>query len=57
MNIDKPLFKRLIDQSKASDLLSLQVNSLEKNSLQICQKEIESFIKRTQDYIVIVLRK
>jgi hypothetical protein len=32
------------------------VNKLEKNSLQICQKEIDKFIKKQEDYVITVIR-
>ena len=42
MNVDKTSLKRLVEQSKPNEMLVLQVNPLEKNSLQSCQKEIET---------------
>jgi hypothetical protein len=55
MTLDKTALKRQIDQSKPNELLVFTVNKLEKNSLQICQKEIEKFIKKGQDCIIIVI--
>ena len=57
MNLDKNALKRLIEQSKPSDLLILNVNKLEKNSIQICQKEIEKFINKQEDYVIAVFEK
>ena len=57
MNIDKSSLKRLIEQSKPNEILVLQVNPLEKNSLQICQKEIEKFIKKQEDYVITVIKR
>jgi hypothetical protein len=57
MNIDKLSLKRLIEQSKPNEILVLQVNPLEKNSLQICQKEIEKFIKKQEDYVITVIKR
>ena len=57
MNIDKKSVKQLVEQSKPNDILVLQVNPLEKNSLQICQKEIEKFIKKQEDYVITVIKR
>jgi hypothetical protein len=57
MNIDKKSVKKLIEQSKPNDILVLQVNPLEKNSLQMCQKEIEKFIKKQEDYVITVIKR
>ena len=57
MILDKNALKRLIEQVKPSDLFVLSVNKLEKNSLQICQKEIERFIKKSDDYVITVIKK
>ena len=57
MNIDKKSLKQLIEQSKPNDILVLQVNPLEKNSLQMCQKEIEKFIKKQEDYVITVIKR
>lgn len=57
MNLDKNVLIRLIEQSRPHDSLVLTVNKIEKNSLQICQKEIDRFIKKTDDYIIIVIKR
>ena len=57
MNLDKKLLKQLVEQSKPNEILVLQVNPLEKNSLQICQKEIDKFIKKQEDYVITVLKR
>jgi len=57
MNIDKKLLKQLIEQSKPNEILVLSVNSLEKNSLQICQKEIDKFVKKQEDYVITVIMR
>ena len=57
MNVDKTSLKRLVEQSKPSEILVLQVNPLEKNSLQSCQKEIDKFIKKDDDYVITVIRR
>jgi hypothetical protein len=55
--IDKSALKKTIDAAKPSEILAFNVNNLEKNSLQICQKEIEKFIKKREDYVVIVIKR
>jgi len=57
MRIDKSSIKRLIEQSSPSEILILIVNSLEKNSLQSCQKEIGKFIDKSQDYVIMMIKK
>ena len=55
--IDKPTLKKLMEQSKPHEILVLSVNSLEKNSLQMCQKEIERFINKSDDYVITVIKR
>ena len=57
MTIDKSALKWQIDQSRPNELIVLAVNKLEKNSLKICQKEIEKFIDRGHDYIITAIKK
>ena len=57
MNLDKKSLKQLVEQSKPSEIVVLQVNSLEKNSLKICQKEIDKFIKKQEDYVITVIKR
>ena len=57
MNLDKKSLKQLIEQSKPNEIIVLTVNSLEKNSLQICQKEIDKFIKKQEDYVITVIKR
>ena len=57
MNLDKKSLKQLVEQSKPSEILVLSVNSLEKNSLQMCQKEIDKFIKKQEDYVITVIKR
>jgi hypothetical protein len=57
MKIDLNTLKSLISKSKPNDILVLQVNPLEKNSLEICQKEIDKFIKKQEDYVITVIKR
>jgi hypothetical protein len=54
--IDKKVLKKTIDTAKPKEILILTVNKLEKNSLQMCQKEIDKFIKKQEDYVITVIR-
>jgi hypothetical protein len=57
MNLDKKSLKQLVEQSKPNEILVLSVDSLEKNSLQICQKEIDKFVKKQEDYVITVVKR
>lgn len=57
MTPDRNLLKNLIATTKPQDLLVLSVNSLDKNSNKTYQNEIDKFIKKSDDYVVIVIRK
>ena len=57
MNLDKRSLKQLVEQSKPNEILVLQVNPLEKNSLQVCQKEIDKFVKKQEDYVITVIKR
>ncbi len=57
MNLDKNALKRFIEQTRQCDLLVLDVSALEKNSLQMCQKQIEKFINKKDDYVIAVIKR
>jgi hypothetical protein len=57
MKIDRNTLKKLIEQSKPNETLVLTVNSLEKNSLQSCQKEINKFIDKSEDYVIVTIQR
>ncbi len=57
MNLDKPLLKRTIDQTKPQDLLVLTVNKLEKGSVNTNLKTIEKFMNSKDDYVIMVMRR
>jgi Trp operon repressor len=57
MNLDKTLLKRTIDQTKPQDLLVLQMNKLEKGSVNTNLKIIEKFMNSKDDYIIMVMRR
>ena len=55
--INKPKLVSLLTSTKPKDLLVLSVNSLDKNSVKIYQNEIDKFIKKSDDYVVIVFKR
>jgi hypothetical protein len=57
MTPDRNLLKNLIAQAKTTDLLVLSVNSLDKNSYKNYKNEIEKFIKKSDDYVLMLIRK
>jgi hypothetical protein len=57
MNFDKTLLKRTIDQTRPQDLLVLQVNQLDKGSVNTNLKTIEKFINSKDDYVIMVMRR
>ena len=57
MNLDKTLLKRTIDQTRPQDLLVLQMNKLEKGSVNTNLKTIEKFMNSKDDYVIIVMRR
>ena len=57
MTPDRNLLKNLITTTKSYDLLVLSVNSLDKNSVKIYQNEIDKFIKKTDDYVLVAIKK
>ena len=57
MNLDKTLLKRTIDQTRPQDLLVLQVNQLEKGSVNTNLKTIEKFMNSKDDYVIMVMRR
>jgi hypothetical protein len=57
MNYDTNQLKNLIFKAKPQEMLVLSVNKLEKNSLKLCQNEIDKFVKKDQDYVVIAIRR
>jgi hypothetical protein len=54
---DRPKLISLLSSTKPNDLLVLSVNSLDKNSHKNYQNEVTKFIKKSDDYVVIVVRR
>jgi hypothetical protein len=57
MTPDRNLLKNLITTTKNPDLLVLSVNSLDKNSVKTYQNEIDKFIKKSEDYVITVIKR
>ena len=57
MTPDRNLLKNLITTTKSHDLLVLTVNSLDKNSYKNYTNEIEKFIKKSEDYVLVAIKK
>jgi len=54
---DKPKLISLLSSTKPSDLLVLSVNSLDRNSYKNYKIEVDKFIKKSDDYVVIAIRR
>jgi hypothetical protein len=57
MILDKTKLKRTIDTTKTQDLLVLNVNNLEKDSVNTNLKTIEKFMNSRDDYVIIVMKR
>ena len=57
MKTDINQLKSLLSSTKPQNLLVLSVDSLDKNSYKNYQKEIDKFIKKEEDYVVITIKK
>jgi hypothetical protein len=57
MKYDKNILKKRIDQSKPDEILVLTINSLDKDSLSNNIKLVEKFIRKSEDYLIIVIMK
>lgn len=57
MNLDKNSLKNLITKSKPNEMLVLLVDSLDKNHYKNYQNEIDRFIKKSEDYVITVMKR
>lgn len=55
--IDKPKLVSLLTSTKPKDLLVLSVNSLDKKSVKTYQNEIDKFIKKSDDYLILIVKR
>ena len=54
---DKSKIISLLTSTKPNDLLVISVNSLDKNSYKNYQNEMARFMKKTEDYVVMVIKR
>ena len=54
---DKSKLISLLSSTKHHDLLFLSVNSLDKNSYKNYKIQIDKFMKKSEDYVVIAIKK
>ena len=57
MSIDKNQLKTLINKAKSNEMLVLLVDSLDKNGYKIYQNEIDKFVKKDQDYVLVAIKR
>ena len=57
MILDKSKLKRTIDTTKPQDLIVLNVNNLEKGSVNTNLKKIEKFMNSRDDYVIVVIKR
>jgi len=56
-NIDKNALKKLVDSTKPNDILVSAVNAIEKDGIRRIKSEVEKFLSKSSDYVVILVRK
>ena len=56
-HLDKNALKKLVDSTKPNDILVSTVNAIEKDGVRRIKSEVEKFLSKSSDYVVIVLRK
>ena len=57
MTVDKNALKKLVDSTKPNDILVSTVNAIEKDGVRRIKSEVEKFLSKSSDYVVILLRK
>lgn len=57
MNLDKNSLKNLITKSKPNEILVLLVDSLDRNHYKNYHNEIDRFIKKSEDYVITVMKR
>ena len=57
MTIDKNALKKLVDSSKPNDILMSTVTAIEKDGVRRIKSEVEKFLSKSSDYVVILVRK
>lgn len=56
-NIDKNALKKLMDSTKPNDILVSTVNAIEKDGIRRIKSEVEKFLSKSSDCVVILVRK
>ena len=56
-NIDKNALKKLVDSTKPNDILVSTLNAIEKDGVRRIKSEVEKFLSKSSDYVVILMRK
>ena len=54
--IDKNLIKRVIDKTTSNDFLTISVPSTQKDAVDFVKKNIEKFLKKSEEYLVVVVK-
>lgn len=57
MTVDKNALKKLVDSTKPNDIVVSTVNSIEKDGVRRIKSEVEKFLSKRSDYVVILVRK
>lgn len=57
MSLDKSALKKRIDASKPNEILVLLVDSLDRNHYKNYQNEIDKFVKKSEDYVITVMKR
>lgn len=57
MTVDKNALKKLVDSTKPNDILVSTVNAIEKDGIRRIKSEVEKFLSKSSDYVVILVRK
>lgn len=57
MTVDKNALKKLVDSTKPNDILVSTVNAIEKDGVRRIKSEVEKFLSKSSDYVVILVRK
>jgi formate-dependent phosphoribosylglycinamide formyltransferase (GAR transformylase) len=57
MMVDKNALKKLVDSTKPNDILVSTVNAIEKDGVRRIKSEVEKFLSKSSDYVVILVRK
>ena len=56
-NLDKTALKKLVDSTKPNDILVSTLNAIEKDGVRRIKSEVEKFLSKSSDYVVILMRK